>query len=90
MAALKEYDISTGFVATVYFDSLDAIKVALASPQGRPQREILPTLQTVARSFRRLNAVQQTHGPWEDYGCGSVDYGAEDRGRGKSGVETPP
>ena len=35
MAALKEYDISTGFVATLYFDSLDAIKVALASPHGQ-------------------------------------------------------
>jgi uncharacterized protein (TIGR02118 family) len=35
MAALKEYDISTGFVATLYFNSLDAIKVALASPQGQ-------------------------------------------------------
>jgi uncharacterized protein (TIGR02118 family) len=35
MAALKQYDISTGFVATLYFDLLDAIKVALASPQGQ-------------------------------------------------------
>jgi len=44
---LKEYDISTGevgapagpsgihLVATLYFDSLDAINVALASPQGQ-------------------------------------------------------
>ena len=43
----KEYDISTGevgapagpsgihLVATLYFDSLDAINVALASPQGQ-------------------------------------------------------
>jgi hypothetical protein len=35
MAALDEYDISAGFVATLCFDSLDAIRVALASPQGR-------------------------------------------------------
>jgi hypothetical protein len=90
MAALKEYDISTGFVATLYFDSLDAIKVALASPQGKAAAGDLANFATVARSFRHLNAVQQTRGPWEDYGCGSVDYGTEDRGRGKSGVETPP
>jgi uncharacterized protein (TIGR02118 family) len=44
---LKEYDISTGevgapagpsgfhLVATLYFDSLDAINVAPASPQGQ-------------------------------------------------------
>ena len=48
---LKEYDISTGevgvpagpsgihLVATLYFDSLDAVNVALASPQGQAAAE---------------------------------------------------
>ena len=59
---LKEYDISTGevgapagpsgihLVATLYYDSLDAIKAGPASPKGRPQPAILPALRTGVRS----------------------------------------
>jgi hypothetical protein len=83
MAALKEYDISRLCGHALILTRLVPSKSRWHRSRDRPQREILPTLQTVARSFRRLNAVQQTRGPWEDYGRGSVDYGTEDRGRGK-------
>jgi hypothetical protein len=54
---LKKYDVSTGavgspagpseihLVATLSFDSPDALKARLASPEGKPRQEILPTLQ---------------------------------------------
>ena len=59
---LKKYDISTGEVvapagpsgihpmATLYFDSLDAIKAGVASPQGQAAAGDLATLRTGARS----------------------------------------
>jgi hypothetical protein len=55
---LKECDIRQGeveapagpsgihLVAKLYFDSLDAINVALASPRGQAQPAIFPTLRT--------------------------------------------
>jgi hypothetical protein len=59
---LKKYDVSTGavgspagpseihLVATLSFDSPDALKARLASPEGKPRQEILPTLQMAGRS----------------------------------------
>jgi hypothetical protein len=42
-------------VATLYFDSLDAVKAGLASPQGQAAAGILPTLPTVAQNFTFRN-----------------------------------
>ncbi len=38
-------------VATLYFDSADALKAGLASAEGKAAAGILPTLQMAARSF---------------------------------------
>jgi uncharacterized protein (TIGR02118 family) len=74
---LKKYDISKGavgspagpngvhLVATLYFDSLDAVKPAWHRPRGRPRRGILPTLPTVAQNFtfsirKKFEAAQRT------------------------------
>jgi uncharacterized protein (TIGR02118 family) len=59
---LKKFDISTGavgtpagpsgihLVATLYFDSADALKAGLASAEGKQRLGILPTLWTAGRS----------------------------------------